>query len=108
MGLWGGRSFKEQFFSYLRSCRARARVCVCVCVCWFLLAHTCVTHSASQPAVPQYSLCALQNATFWNKYENKMLPDFTKPQGTMRYRSQITKHATGAIFSFIYDKIHIT
>ena len=56
MGLWGGKSFKEQFFQLFLELS---------CVCWFLLLHTCVTHSRSQPAVPQHTLCALKNATFW-------------------------------------------
>ena len=31
-----------------------------------------------------------------------------KPQGTMRYRYQVAKHATGAISYFNHDKIHIS
>ena len=104
MGLWGSESFKEQFFQLFTELS-----CVSVCVCWFLLAHTCVTHSPSQPAVPQHPLCALQNATFCIEIEieNKMFTDFKKPQDTMRYRLQVAKHATGAISYFNY-KIHIT
>ena len=83
------RVLKSSSFSYLQSCH----VFVCVCVCWFLLAHTCVTHSPSQPAVPQHPLCALQNATFCIEIEieNKMLTDFKKPQDTMRHRSPVAK-----------------
>ena len=86
------RVLKSSSFSYLQSCR----VCVCVCARWFLLAHTCVTHSPCHLAVPQYSLCALQNATFCIEIENKMLTDFKKPQNTTRHRSQVAKHTTGA------------
>ena len=64
MGLWGGKSFNEQFFQLFTELSC---VCVCVRARWFLLAHTCVTHSPCHLAVPQYSLCALQNATFWEQ-----------------------------------------
>ena len=54
----------------------------CVCVCWLLPAHTCVllTLETSSPSAP--SLCPAECHFLGNKDENKMLPDFKKPQET--------------------------
>ena len=82
-------------------------VCVCLCVGFHLLIPVLLTHLHNQQSLstlPVPSRMLLSG----DKDENKMLPDFKKPQSTMKCRSQITKHATGAIFSFNYDKIHIT
>ena len=75
---------------------------------WLLAAHTCVllTPADSSSLVP--SLCPAKCHFLGNKHENKMLLDFKKPQGTVRYRPQITKHDTDAILHFNYDKVHKT
>ena len=63
---------------------------------WLLAADTCV-------------LLTLAECHFLgNKDENKMPLDFKKPQGTVRYKPQITKHDTDAILHFNYDKVHKT
>ena len=72
-------------------------MCVCVCVGFHLLTPVLLTHPHNQQSfstLPGPFRMLLSG----NKDENKMIPDFKKPQGTMRYRSQITKHATGAVF----------
>ena len=96
-------SFKEQFFRLFTELSS-----LCVCVGSWLLTpvYYSLTVSSSNPSVP--SLCPAKCNFLGNKDENKMLPDFKKLQGTVKYRLQITKHATGAIFYFNYDKIHIT
>ena len=71
----GAESFQEQFFPLFRAV-------LCMCVCWLLPAHTCVllTLETSSPSAP--SLCPAECHFLGNKDENKMLPDFKKPQGT--------------------------
>ena len=82
-------------------------VCVCVCVGSCLLTLVLLTHPHSQQSLSTLSVpCRMPLSG--NKNENKMLTDFKKLQGSVRYRSQGTKHVTGAIFYFNHDKIQLT
>ena len=75
---------------------------------WLLAAHTCVLLTPADSSSSAPSLCPAECHFPGNKDENKMLLDCKKPQGTVRYRPQITKHDTDAILHFNYDKVHIT
>ena len=101
------RVLKNSSFSYWWSCLVCVCVCVCVCVGSCLLTHVLLTHPHSQQSLSILSVpCRMLLSG--NKNENKMLPDFKKLQGSVRYRSQGTKHVTGAIFYLNYDKIQLT
>ena len=75
---------------------------------WLLAAHTCVLLILADSSSSAPSLSPAECHFLGNKDENKILLDFKKAQGTMRYRPQITKHDTDAILHFNYDKVHIT
>ena len=84
-GLWW-KELKSSSFSCSCSCLVR--------MFWLLAADTCV-------------LLTLAECHFLgNNHENKMPLDFKKPQGTMRYRPQIIKHAQ--MLSYILITIKFT
>ena len=78
---------------------------MCVCVCGCGLVSACL--HLSSPSAP--SLCPAECHILGTKMKTRcsLIKKKNKPSSTMRYRSQITKHATGVIFYFNYDEIHI-
>lgn len=47
------------------------------------------------------TVCPAKCHFLGNKDENKMLPDLTKPQGTVKYRPKVAKHAINGSFYFL-------